>query len=86
MKVRTDDFFITIPSYLPLAGTYRGKGAFRQLISIVAEKVAVTGMKPVATAVGDDYAVEIVEFTFAGDTGSPFQVAEVIRFREIKSA
>jgi ketosteroid isomerase-like protein len=80
-ELLTDDFFITIPSYMPFAGVYRGKGAFRELIPIVVETAAVTGMKLVATTVGDNYAVEIVEFTLAGDAGSPFQVAEVIRFR-----
>jgi hypothetical protein len=67
---------------MPFAGTYRGKGAFRELIPIVVGTVGVTSMKYVATTVGDDYAVEIVEFTLARDTGSPFQVAEVIRFRQ----
>jgi ketosteroid isomerase-like protein len=80
-ELLTDDFFITIPSYMPFAGIYRGEGAFRELIPLVAEKVPVTGMKHVATTVGDDYVIEIVEFTLAGDTGSPFQVVEVIRFR-----
>jgi len=80
-ELLTDDFFITIPSYMPFAGVYRGKGAFRELIPIVVETVAVTGMEFVATTVGGDYAVEIVEFTLAGDAGPPFQAAEVIRFR-----
>jgi hypothetical protein len=57
---------------MPFAGTYRGKGAFRELIPIVVGTVGVTSMKYVATTVGDDYAVEIVEFTLARDTGSPF--------------
>jgi len=80
-ELLTDDFFITIPSYMPFAGVYRGKGAFRELIPIVAESTAVTGMTLVATTVGDDYAVEIVEFTLAAEPGVPFEVAEVIRFR-----
>ena len=37
----TDDFFITIPAYMPFAGVYRGKGAFRELIPIEANAVAV---------------------------------------------
>ncbi len=28
-ELLTDDFFITIPPYMPFAGVYRGKGAFR---------------------------------------------------------
>jgi ketosteroid isomerase-like protein len=80
-ELLTEDFVITIPSYMPFAGVYRGKGAFRELIPLVVQSVGVTGMKFVATTVGDDHAVELVEFTLAGDDGPPFQVAEVIRFR-----
>jgi ketosteroid isomerase-like protein len=80
-ELLTDDFFITIPSYMPFAGTYRGKGAFRELIPLVVESVGVAGMKFVATTVGGGYAVELVEFTLAGDAGPPFQVAEAIQFR-----
>jgi ketosteroid isomerase-like protein len=77
----TDDFFITIPSFLPFAGVYRGKKAFRELIPRVVEALAVAKIKSVATTVGDDYAVEVVEFTFAGDSGATIQNAEVIQFR-----
>jgi ketosteroid isomerase-like protein len=80
-ELLTDDFSITIPSYMPFAGVYRGKDAFRELIPIVVKSIAVSGMKFVATTVGDDYAVEIVEFTLNGYDGPPVQVAEVIRFR-----
>lgn len=84
-ELLTDDFVITIPSSMPFGGVFRGKKAFRELIPLVAEMVAVTNMEFVATTVGDDYAVEIVEFTLAGDA-APVQVAEVNRFGEIKSA
>ena len=78
----TDDFVITIPSFLPFAGAYRGKKAFRELIPRVVESLAVVKIKSVATTVGDDHAVEVVEFTFAGDDGVTVQNTEVIRFRE----
>jgi ketosteroid isomerase-like protein len=80
-ELLTEDFSITIPSYMPFAGVYRGKDAFRELIPIVVKSIAVTSMKFVATTVGDDHAVEIVEFTLDGYEGPPVQVAEVIRFR-----
>ncbi len=80
-ELLTDDFFIEIPPYMPFAGIYRGKSAFRELIPIVVESASVTDMKFVATTVGDGYAVEIVEFTLAGHDGTPAQVAEVISFR-----
>jgi ketosteroid isomerase-like protein len=83
-ELLTDDFFISIPSHLPFAGVYRGKDAFRELIPIVVEAVAVTDMKFVATTVGDGCAVEIVEFTLAGHDGPPVQVAELNLFRDNK--
>ena len=79
-ELLTDDFSITIPPHMPFAGIYRGKDAFRELIPIVVETIAVTGMKFVATTVGGDYAVEIVEFTLADHDG-PVQVLELNRFR-----
>ena len=69
---------------MPFAGVYRGKDAFRELIPIVIEAVAVTDMKFVATTVGDGCAVEIVAFTLAGHDGSPVQVAELNLFRDNK--
>jgi ketosteroid isomerase-like protein len=80
-ELLTDDFSITIPDSMPFRGTYQGKGAFQELIPLVVKAVPVERMEPVATTVGDGYAVELVEFTLAGDDGPPFQVAEVIRFR-----
>ena len=83
-ELLTDDFSITIPAYMPFGGVYRGKGAFRELIPIVVESAAVTNLKFLATTVGDDYAVELVEFTLADHDGPPPQVAEVVRFRDDK--
>ncbi len=80
-ELLTEDFFITIPSYMPFGGVYRGKTAFRELIPIVAEAVAVAKLEFIATTVGGDYAVEVVEFTLADDPGRTSQVAELIRFR-----
>ena len=76
----TDDFFLTIPAYMPFGGTYRGKAAFRTVIPLVREAVAVTNIRKVATTLGSDCAVEIVEFTFE-DEGPTTEVAELIRFR-----
>ncbi|MGC2654302.1 MAG: nuclear transport factor 2 family protein [Mycobacterium sp.] len=80
-ELLTDDFFITIPPHMPFAGVYRGKDAFRELIPIVVQTIAVTDMTFVATTVGNGYAVEIVEFTLAGDDGPPVQVLELNLFR-----
>jgi ketosteroid isomerase-like protein len=77
----TDDFFITIPPYMPFAGTYRGKTAMRELIPLVVSSVAVSNVKYVATTVGDGYVAELVEFTLAGNDGPPMQAVEVNTFR-----
>ncbi|MEU3735157.1 nuclear transport factor 2 family protein [Streptomyces sp. NPDC033538] len=78
-ELLTDDFCITIPPCMPFAGEYRGKDAFRTLIPLVAETVGLASVKYIATTIGDDHAVEIVEFSLAD--GSTVDGAEVIRFR-----
>lgn len=80
-ELLTEDFFITIPSFMPFGGTYRGKDAFLELIPLVRQAVKIDGLSFVATSVGDNHAVEIVEFLLAGHKGPPPQVAELIRFR-----
>lgn len=77
----TDDFVITIPPYMPFAGEYRGKTAMRTLIPIVVATVSVSGVKYVATTVGDGYVAELVEFTLAENDGPPMQAVEVNSFR-----
>ncbi len=85
-ELLTDDFSITIPGYMPFAGEYRGKDAFLTLIPRVRQAIAVKRLDFVAVTVGEDYAVELVEFTLDGHDGPPVQVAEVIRFRGNKIA
>ncbi len=48
----TDDFVITIPSFLPFAGVYQGKKAFRELIPRVVASLAVVKITSVATTGG----------------------------------
>lgn len=79
-ELLTDDFVLTISPSMPFGGVFRGKQAFRTLISLVVGTVAVTSMRFVATTVGDGYVAEIVEFTLAGDD-TPVQVVEVNSFR-----
>ena len=59
---------------------YRGKEAFRVLIPAVAEAVPLTNIEYVASTVGGDYVIEIVEFTLAHGHGR-VEATEVIRFR-----
>lgn len=83
-ELLTDDFEITIPDFMPFGGTYAGKDAFKKLIPIVVEAIAVARIDHVATTVGDDYAMELVGFTLKGREGPPLLVAEVFRFRDGK--
>lgn len=80
-ELLTDDFEIVIPDFMPFGGTYRGKDAFLTLIPKVRAAARVEAIRPVATSVGADHVVEIVEFTLAGHDGPKPQVAELIRFR-----
>ncbi len=65
---------------MPFAGAFRGTKAFHKLVPLVAKTVAVSKMEFVATTVGDDHVVELVEFTLAGEV-EPVRVAEVNQFR-----
>ncbi len=77
----SEDFVITTPSYMPFGGTFRGRRAFRELIPLVAAAVGPVKLDFVATTVGDDFVVEIVDFTLEGASG-PLRVLEVNRFRD----
>jgi ketosteroid isomerase-like protein len=79
-ELLTDDFVITTPSYMPFGGTFRGKGAFRELIPLVASTIPLGKLDFLETTVGEEFAVELVDFTLDGHEG-PLRVAEVIRFR-----
>ncbi len=74
----TDDFLLSIPSYMPFGGAYRGKTGVREAIEKVAKAIKIEKLRFVATTLGPECAVEIVEFTLAGEST---QVAELIRFR-----
>ena len=58
-----------------------GKDAFREVIPIVRQEIAVKELRFVATTLSDDYAVEVVEFILEDHDGAPLPVAELIRFR-----
>ncbi len=78
-ELLTEDFSISIPAYMPFGGEYRGQDAFRTLIPLVAETVGLASVKYLATTVGDDHVVELVEFSLAD--GSTVEATEVVRFR-----
>jgi ketosteroid isomerase-like protein len=81
-QLLSDDFVITTPPYMPFGGTFRGKGAFRELIPLVAKTVGVSKLEFVATTVGDDFVIEVVDFILDGQYGPPLRVLEVNRIRD----
>lgn len=77
----TDDFFVEEAAGLPMAGTYRGKGALRELFIKVMGMVDVTGLDRKVTCVGGDCVIVLVDFMFADPSLKRAEVAEVFRFR-----
>lgn len=80
----TDDFFITEADSLPMAGTYRGKTALRDLYAKVMTMVDVAGLDRVETTAGKDHAVTILSFRFADPALAPAELCEMFRFRDGK--
>ena len=76
----TEDFFVTEAGTLPFAGTYRGRGALRELFGIVFGSVTVTGLEFKAMTQGDDTVIAVIELVL-GPNGDRVQVAELFRFR-----
>jgi ketosteroid isomerase-like protein len=79
----TDDFFITEADDLPMAGTYTGVTALRDLYTRVFGMIEVTGLQRIQTTTGGDYAVTILYFEFA-DGLAPAHLCEMFRFRDGK--
>lgn len=82
----TEDFFITEAEGLPMAGTYRGRNALRELFEVVMGKMDVAGLDRVQTTVGGDFAVCILSFRFTDPALAPAHLCELFRFRGDKLA
>lgn len=80
----TDDFFIHEADCMPMAGTYRGKYALRDLFTQVMGMVDVAGLDRVQTTAGGDFAVAILSFRFADPSLAPAELCELFRFRDGK--
>lgn len=83
-EMLTDDFVVTEADSLPMAGTYRGKYALRDLFTRVMGMVDVAGLDRVQTTAGGDYAVTILSFRFADPALPPAELCEMFRFRDGK--
>jgi ketosteroid isomerase-like protein len=80
----TDDFFITEAEGLPMAGTYRGKAALKNLFIEVMGMLDVAALDRTQTTCGGDYAVTILTMRFADPALAPAELCEMFRFRDGK--
>lgn len=80
----TEDFFVTEAEGLPMAGTYRGKHALRDLYIAVMGMLDVAALDRIQTTVGGDYAVTILTMRFADPALPPAELCELFRFRDGK--
>lgn len=83
-EMLTDDFVVTEADCLPMAGTYRGKNALKELYGKVMGMVDVIGLDRVETTAGKDHAVTILSFRFADPSLPPAELCEMFRFRDGK--
>lgn len=83
-EMLTDDFFVTEADCMPMAGTYRGKYALKELYAKVMGMIDVAGLDRVQTTAGGDYAVTILAFRFADPALAPAELCEMFRFRDGK--
>lgn len=80
----TDDCFITEADGLPMAGTYRGKNALKDLYLKVMDMLDVAALDRVETTAGGDYAVTILTMRFVDPSLRPAELCELFRFRDGK--
>jgi SnoaL-like domain len=80
----TDDFVVTEAASLPMAGTYSGRGALRELYTKVMGIMDVAALNRVETTTGGDYAVTILSFEFQDISLAPAHICERFRFRDGK--
>lgn len=80
----TDDFFITEAPGLPMAGTYSGRGALRELYSRVFGLLEVSALDRLQTLTGEDCAISVLHMHFAGEGNTPAELCEMFWFRDGK--
>ena len=83
-EMLTDDFVVPEADCMPMAGSYHGKYALRDLFVKVMDMVDVAALERVQTTVGGDYAVTILSFKFADPNLAPAELCEMFRFRDGK--
>lgn len=80
----TDDFFVTEADSNVFAGTYRGRGALKELFSHVVSAAGITKLDVQQYCAGGDLVVAMVEMTLGGPPQRLVTLAEVFRVRDGK--
>jgi hypothetical protein len=83
-KLLSDDFIIEEANSLPMAGTYKGKTALRELYTDVMGMMEVAGLERIQTTTGGDFAVTILYFKFADPNLEPAHLCERFKFKDGK--
>lgn len=79
----TDDLVISEAPGLPMAGTYTGKNALRDLFIKVFATLEVSSLDTIARTYGGEYAIAILRMNF-GEGQEPAELTEMFRFRDGK--
>lgn len=79
----TDDLLISEAPGLPMAGTYKGKNALRDLFNDVFAMLQVQSLDVIGSTYGGDYAVKILRMNF-GEGLEPAELTEMFRIRDGK--
>ncbi len=79
----TDDLLITEADGLPMAGTYRGTNALKELFLDVFAKLQVESLETISRTFGGEYACVILKMHY-GKGLEPAELVEMFRFRDGK--
>lgn len=82
-KMVTDDLLITEAQGLPMAGTYQGRNALRDLFTDVFAMLQVQSLDVIGSTYGGDFAVKILRMNF-GEGLEPAELTEMFRIRDGK--
>ena len=80
----TDDFVVTEAEGLPMAGTYCGRDALRDLYIKVMGMVDVVALDRTALTVSENHAVAILSMRFADPALAPAELCEMMELRDGK--
>ena len=80
----TSDFAVTGAATLPFAGTYHGRGALRELFTVVVSAAGVTRLDIQKITAGGDRVVALLEMVLGGPPEVRVALAQTFRVRDGK--